>query len=218
MTGGWQFSLPAVLAREVTAWLVGPIVVWLLHGPRVVGREHLRLLEQPFLLCPSHASHFDFSAVRLALRSRHRRRIAAAVAADYFTVSPIRWFFAAWLGAFPFNRTGHGGHESIDEALALLEAGWSVLVFPEGTRSRTGTMAPFRPGIGLIAVRSGRQVLPVRILGIDLVLPPGSTWPRRARVEVHFGAPLRAEPGEDPRAFTARLEAVVRALGTGTAR
>lgn len=213
MTRGWQFSPAAVVAREVTAWLVGPIVVWILHGPRVRGREHLRELENPFLVCPSHSSHFDFSAVRLALRSRHRQRIAAAVAADYFTVSAIRWFFAAWLGAFPFNRSGHGGHETIDQALGLLDSGWSVLVFPEGTRSRTGTMAPFRPGIGLIAVKSGRQVLPVRILGIQRVLPPGARRPHRAPVEVRFGAPIRAQPGEDARAFTARLEAAVRSLG-----
>jgi 1-acyl-sn-glycerol-3-phosphate acyltransferase len=210
---GWQFSRAAVIAREATAWLVGPVVVWLLYGPKVRGREHLRQLEHPFLLCPSHASHLDFSAVRLALRSRHRRRIAAAVAADYFTVSPLRWFFAAWLGAFPFNRSGRGGHESIDEALALLQSGWSVLVFPEGTRSRTGAIAPFRPGIGLIAIRSGRQVLPVRILNIHRVLPPGALRPHRARVEVRFGEPLRADAGENPRAFTGRLEAAVRALG-----
>ena len=213
MTKGWQFSTPAVLAREATAWLVGPIVVWILRGPKVRGREHLRDLEHPFLVCPSHASHFDFSAVRLALRSRHRQRIAAAVAADYFTVSPVRWFFAAWLGAFPFNRAGHGGHETIDQALYLLDHGWSVLVFPEGTRSRTGRMAPFRPGIGLIAARSHRQVLPIRIIGIERVLPPGSRRPHRAPVEVRFGEPLRAEPGEDVRAFTARLESAVRALG-----
>lgn len=215
MIRGWQFSTPAVIAREASAWLFGPIVVWLLHGPRVRGREHLRDLQEPFLLCPSHASHFDFSAVRLALRSRHRQRIAAAVAADYFTVTRTRWFFAAWLGAFPFNRLGHGGHESTDQALRLLQAGWSVLIFPEGTRSRTGVMGPFRPGIGLIAVKSGRQVLPVRILGIHRVLPPGARRPHRGRVEVCFGAPLRAEPGEGPREFTARLEAAVRALGDG---
>jgi 1-acyl-sn-glycerol-3-phosphate acyltransferase len=212
MTRGWQFSTAAVVAREATAWLVGPLVVWILHGPRVRGREHLRELEHPFLVCPSHASHFDFSAVRLALRSRHRQRMAAAVAADYFTLSPIRWFFAAWLGAFPFNRSGRGGHETIDQAVGLLDAGWSVLVFPEGTRSRTGTMAPFHPGIGLIAARSGRQVLPVRILGIHQVLPPGARLPRRSPVEVRFGAPIQVEPGEGARAFTARLEAAVRDL------
>jgi 1-acyl-sn-glycerol-3-phosphate acyltransferase len=210
---GWQFTAFAVAAREVTAWLIGPVVVWLLHGPAVRGRENLRFLEHPFLICPSHASHFDFSAVRLALRTRHRQRIAAAVAEDYFTVSPIRWFFAAWLGAFAFNRTGRGGHQTIDNALRLLDAGWSVLIFPEGTRSRTGVMAPFRPGIGLIAVKSGRQVLPVRIVGIHRVLPPGARRPHRAPVEVRFGPPLRAESGEDARAFTARLEAAVRELG-----
>lgn len=210
---GWQFSTVAVAAREATAWLFGPVVVWLLHGPRVRGREHLAKLERPFLVCPSHASHFDFSAVRLALRSRHRQRIAAAVAMDYFTVSRVRWFFAAWLGAFPFNRSGHGGHDTIDDALALLASGWSVLVFPEGTRSRTGEMGPFRPGIGLIATKSGRQVLPVRIVGIHRVLPPGSWLPHRARVEVRFGEPLRAHDGEDARAFTERLDDAVRALG-----
>jgi 1-acyl-sn-glycerol-3-phosphate acyltransferase len=210
---GWQFSSLAVAARVVTAWLIGAVVVWLLHGPGVRGRENLRGLEHPFLICPSHASHFDFSAVRLALRTRHRQRIAAAVAEDYFTVSPSRWFFAAWLGAFPFNRTGRGGHQTIDNSLRLLDAGWSVLIFREGTRSRTGVMAPFRPGIGLIAVKSGRQVLPVRIVGIHRVLPPGARRPHRAPVEVRFGAPLRAEAREDARAFTARLEAAVRALG-----
>ncbi len=205
---GWQFSTAAILAREVTAWLFGPIVVWLLHGPRVRGREHLRSLEHPFLLCPSHASHLDFSAVRLALRSRHRQKIVAAVAADYFTVSRLRWFIAAWLGAFPFNRTGHGGHETIDQALGLLEAGWSVLVFPEGTRSRTGTMAPFRPGIGLIAVKSGRQALPVRIVGIHRVLPPGARRPHRSRVEVRFGAPPACRARRGP-------ASVRRAAGSG---
>ena len=87
-----------------------------------------------------------------------------------------------------------------------------MLVFPEGTRSRTGAIGHFRPGIGLLAVRTGRQVLPVRIVGTYRALPPGAVLPRRARCEVRFGAPLRALPDEDPRAFTERLEATIRAL------
>jgi hypothetical protein len=55
-------------------------------------------------------------------------------------------------------------------------------------------------------------VLPVRIIGTAAVLPNGARWPRRAPVEVRFGATLRANPGEDPRAFTTRLETVIHAL------
>ena len=209
---GWQFGRPATIAREVTARIFGPLLSWILRGPRVLGRAHLDDLEEPVLICPTHASHFDFSALRLALGPHHRRRLAPAVAADYFGANRVRWFFAAWLGAFPFNRAGRGGAESFAAAEDLLRQGWSVLLFPEGTRSRTGEIGRFRPGIGLLATRTGRQVLPVRIVGIHRVLPPGAALPRRGRVEVRFGAPLRALPDEDPRAFTARLEAIVRAL------
>jgi 1-acyl-sn-glycerol-3-phosphate acyltransferase len=124
----------------------------------------------------------------------------------------MRWLVAAWLGSFAFNRSGHGGAESFEAARSLLDAGWNVLLFPEGARSVTGEIGRFHPGVGLLAVRTGRQVLPVRIVGTAAVLPKGSRRPRRASVEVRFGRPIRALPGEDPRAFAARLEAAVRAL------
>jgi 1-acyl-sn-glycerol-3-phosphate acyltransferase len=208
---GWQFSPPACLAREVTARAVGPLLGFVLRGPTVTGAEHLADLEIPAIICPTHASHFDFSAMRLALGPRHRRRLAAAAAADYFTISRKRWFFAAWLGSFAFKRTGQGD-DSFAAAAGLLDAGWNVLIFPEGTRSRTGEIAAFHPGAGLLAVRTGRQVLPVKIVGIAAVLPKGGRRPHRAPVEVRFGAPLRALPGEHARDLTARLEAAVRAL------
>ena len=209
-TDGWQFSPAATMAREATARLFGPLVAWMLHGPRVTGAEHLAGLDGPLLVCPNHASHLDFSALRLALGPRLRRRLAAAAAADYFSMSPQRWFFSAWLGAFPFARAV--SPDSMAAAELLLKLGWSVVVFPEGTRSRTGRMGPFRPGVGLLAVRSGRPVLPVRILGTWDALPPGRRMPRRSPVEVRFGPPLVAEPGEEPRAFVARLERAVRSL------
>lgn len=208
---GWQFSPFAVFAREVTARLFGPLVAWLLRGPSVVGAVHLAELEGPAIICPTHASHFDLSALRLALGPRYRHRLAAAAAADYFAVSRTRWFFAAWLGSFAFNRSGHGD-ESFRIAEGLLTAGWSVLVFPEGTRSLHGEIGVFHPGAGLLAARTGRQILPVRIVGTAAVLPKGSKWPHRAQVEVRFGAPLRVAPGEHAREVTARLEQVVRTL------
>ena len=95
---------------------------------------------------------------------------------------------------------------------ALLASGWRVVIFPEGTRSRTGAIGPFKPGAGLIAVRTGVPVLPVRVDGLWEVLPPGARRPRRHRARVRFGEPLTARPDETPRAFTARLEAAVRTL------
>ncbi len=207
---GWQFTSWASLGRELTARLFGPAFRWVMRGPRVEGREHLDELEEPVILCPTHASHLDVSALRLALGPGHRRRLAPAAAADYFTPSRVRWFFAAWLGAFPFVRSA--SPDSIAAAEGLLARGWSVLVFPEGTRSRSGEVGAFRPGVGLIAKRSGRQVLPARITGTHEILPPGARWPHRGRVEVRFGAPLRVGPDEGPRAFVARLEAAIREL------
>jgi len=208
----WQFSTPAVVARETTAQLVGPFVAALVGGPRVTGRDHLDGLAGPFLICPNHSSHFDVSTLRLALGRRHRRRLAAAAAEDYFFVGHrFRSFLAAWLGGFSFLRSG-ANPVSVAAIERLLDAGWSVLIFPEGTRSRDGVMASFKPGIGLLATRTGRPVVPVRMIGLHDVLAPGRRLPRHGRVEVRFGEPLLASPGEDARGFAARLEAAVRAL------
>ena len=207
---GWQFSSLATLAREATAQMFGPIFGWYMRGPAVVGIEHVERLEEPAIICPTHASHVDVSAVRLAMGRRHRRRLAPAAAADYFTTSRTRWFFAAWLGAFPFVRAASA--DSIAMAEAVLAAGWSMILFPEGTRSRNGEIGHFKPGVGLIAKRSGRPVLPVQIRGARDILPPGSWWPRRAQVEVRFGAPLLVGPDEGPRDFVARLEQAIRSL------
>lgn len=207
----WQFGLPAVVGRELTARLFGPFVGWLVCGPTVEGHEHLKGVQVPFVVCPNHVSHLDVSTLRLALGPRYRRRLGAAAAQDYFFERPgPRTFVARWLGAFPFRR--RASVESIAAVERVLDRGWNVVLFPEGTRSRSGVMAPFRPGIGLIAVRTGRPVVPVRTAGLHDVLPPGRMLPRRRRVTVRFGSPLVAEPGEDARAFTARLEAAVRAL------
>ena len=207
---GWQFSGAASLAREATARLFGPIFSWYMRGPRVHGAEHLAELDEPVIVCPTHASHLDTSALRLALGPHHRRRLAPAVAADYFSANRVRWFFAAWLGAFQFVRSA--SPDSMAAAEALLARGWNILVFPEGTRTRTGDVGLFRPGVGLIARRSGRPVLPVKIAGTHTILPPGARRPHRGQVEVRFGAPLTIGADEDVRAFVGRLETAVRGL------
>jgi 1-acyl-sn-glycerol-3-phosphate acyltransferase len=199
------------VAPETTARLVGPAVSAVIGGPRLVGRPHLAGVEPPILLCANHTSHLDVSTLRLALGPRLRRRLAAAAADDYFFARRrFRSFIAAWLGGVAFRRGV--SPESIAGVERLLDAGWGVILFPEGTRSRNGELAAFKPGIGLVAARTGAPVIPARIDGLHSVLPPGRVRPRRGLVEVRFGEPLRVLPGEDARAFAARLERVIRSL------
>lgn len=166
----------------------------------------------PTRAASSTTSHFDHPALRIALGPRYRDHLAIASASDYFWRSRKRAFFAGWLGGFPFSRDPRGGAESLHAVEAFLAGGWSVLIYPEGTRSRTGALGTFHAGPALVATRTGCDVLPVRIVGTRSVLPVGATWPHRAQVQVRFGAPLRAQPGEDPRAFTTRLESAIAAL------
>ena len=208
---GWQFSWAAGAAREAVHRLVGPVIGQLVGGPRVEGADVLARLPRPALICPNHASHLDIPVLRRALGSRGRHRLAVAAADDYWFRRRSYRFVVSWFAAVPFKRIGNGA-ESIRAVEGLLEDGWRVVIFPEGTRSRSGSMNRFKPGAGLVAVRTGCPVVPVRIEGLWAVLPPGARRPRRGRVRVRFGEPLVAEDGETPRAFAARLEAAVRDL------
>ena len=88
-------------------------------------------------------------------------------------------------------RPGPSKHEVLPR---LVDAGWSVLYFPEGRRSETGALLEFKSGIGTLAVQTGRPVVPVRIKGTEDVMPMGARYPRRGVIEVTFGEPLRLQP------------------------
>ncbi|MDH4141106.1 MAG: 1-acyl-sn-glycerol-3-phosphate acyltransferase [Chloroflexota bacterium] len=208
----WQLSRAAGVGREVVHRLVGPVLGSLVGGPRILGREWLAELPAPSLICPNHQSHLDIPVLRRSLGSHGRWRLAIAAADDYWFQRRSYRLVVSWFAAIPFRRIGSGAG-SIHAVESLLADGWRVVIFPEGTRSRTGDVGPFKPGAALIAVQTGVPVVPVRIDGLWAILPPGSWRPRRGRATVRFGEPLRAAPGESARAFTARLEAAVRGLG-----
>ena len=205
---GWPFSRPARIAREVVHRVLGPVVGLAVGGPRIEGTDVLATLPRPALICPNHASHLDIPVLRRALGPQGRDRLAIAAADDYWFQ---RWFFrlvVLWFAAVPFKRRG-GGAGSIKVVESLLADGWRVVIFPEGTRSRDGAMHAFKGGAGLIAVRTGCPVVPVRIDGLWDVLPPHGRRPRRGHARVRFLEPITPIDGESAAAFTARLEAAV---------
>jgi 1-acyl-sn-glycerol-3-phosphate acyltransferase len=87
---------------------------------------------------------------------------------------------------------GSANFLALAEAAARLQVGEVVGVFPEGGISKDGTLQPFRPGIALLALRTGVPVVPVSIRGTREALPPGHWRPRHARVDVRLGPPLLA--------------------------
>lgn len=209
----WPRSGPATLAR----WLLQELLLFPLlrltcRPWRVVGAERLRGLSGPVLLIANHTSHLDSPVVLAALPAALRGRTAVAAAADYFFRSePLATFAALVIGAFPFHRRGCVA-ASLAHCGDLVDDGYSLLIFPEGTRSPDGRLQPFKPGIGLLARELGLPVVPIHLAGLHAVLPRGRYLPRPAPVTVRFGEPVRFEPGLSKAEATARLESALRHL------
>jgi long-chain acyl-CoA synthetase len=154
--------------------------------PRILGRGNIPS-NRNVLVIANHASHVDLGLVNYALGATGRELVVLA-AKDYFFNNGIRRFIATnFTRLIPFDRE-RAQLESLDQALAELAAGRSVLMFPEGTRSRDGTIHEFKSGAGYLAYHSGCDVLPIRIDGTSAVLGKGSLIPRRAPVEVRIGS------------------------------
>ena len=91
-----------------------------------------------------------------------------------------------------------------------------MLVFPEGTRSKTGEMGHFKPGAAALAASCGVPCIPLALIGANLAHPRGANWPKAGRhpVGVVFGKPLYVMDGESAIQFTARVRTEVVRLRT----
>jgi 1-acyl-sn-glycerol-3-phosphate acyltransferase len=160
---------------------------------------------------PNHTSHFDTIIVLSILPSRLYDRTAVAAAADRFY---RRWLQGLWFSlrynTFPITRGG--GRGALEYSTRLLREGWSLLIFPEGTRSRSGELQRFHPGPALLAMSRQAPVLPIYMEGAAGILQPGTRRARPAPVCVRVGAPLKFAQGTDVMEANAQIEAAVRAL------
>lgn len=162
------------------------------------GHEALAGLKQ-VVLAPTHASHLDFWAVLEAMPAGLRRRTYVAAAEDYFYARPWRRWLTHLVSYhnFPLDRRRATLGE-YDRLRRLLAEGFSLLMFAQGSRTRDGSLLPFRPLLAMLALDCGVPLVPVAVRGTFEALPAGRWWPRRSPVTVRFGAPLipRMEKGE----------------------
>jgi 1-acyl-sn-glycerol-3-phosphate acyltransferase len=146
---------------------------------KLFGEENLP--PEPAIVTPNHASHFDIAAL-LGWLPGHNRFAAKKELFD----EPILGMVMRTLGMVPIDRDNPA--ESIDVLNRLQSRGdFSLIMFPEGTRSRTGQMGDFKKGAFALAIRLGRPVVPIAIHGSAGVMPPGkhlSILPGTVVVEV----------------------------------
>ena len=156
----------------------------------VNNRGTLGSLNSPAIFIFNHTSHFDVPVVLKLLPGNIRWYTCVAAAQDYFFSNPILGnFVTILLNAFPFARK-EPVRPSLEHMGELLDLGHSVVIAPEGTRSISGTLQPFKAGPGLMAVEMMVPVVPIKLQGLYEVLPKGRSIPRFRKVTATVGRPI----------------------------
>ena len=220
---GWAMQAGRVAFIE---YMMRP-AVWLLAAPRVVCAA-AELPDAPVLVIANHVTAYDGALILYALPAKLRRRVAAAMSGEMladmrrarnqpnavanFFGPAAYWLLTALFNVFPLPRA-RGFRRSFAHAGEAMDRGYSVMIFPEGTRSRDGKLHAFRPGIGLLATESRVPIVPVALVGLEEIRASHSRWFRSGKIEVQIGRAIpAAEEESDPAQFTARLEEAVREM------
>ena len=162
----------------------------LAHRLTITGREKLPV-HGPFVLAANHCSHLDALVLGSALSPRHRERAFPIAAGDvFFQTKAASLFSAIMLNALPMWRKNCGPHALAELRRKLQEEKAIFIIFPEGGRTRTGSMAPFKHGLGMMVAQSNVPVVPCRLSGTFEALPPGRNVPRPLRINLIIGEPL----------------------------
>lgn len=159
----------------------------------------------------NHSSHLDFLVIWASLPPVARAVARPVAAADYWLRGRVRPHFARNVfRAVLIDRAG-GGPAAIDQCSEALEAGDSLILFPEGTRGDGLEVAPFKSGLFHLAQRwPGLELVPVHLENLNRVLPKGEFMPVPVVSRVVFGSATTLAEGEDKDAFLTRTrEAVV---------
>ena len=166
----------------------------------------------------NHASYLDHLIFYCEIKHATGKAPFFLAKKEYWKSSLSR-FWCELSNMIPVDRAG-SGHAIVNESLnvlkELLDQGEIVVIYPEGTRTRTGKMLPFKNGAAWIAKDCHVPIMPVGMAGTDDVLPPGEVWPNLSRrFALSIGAPIAPEQfAETPKQITANLREIVVDLHT----
>lgn len=233
-----EYVYPAWAQSEPVRWLrllVYYALAWpatqILGHPRIMGREKLSGVSGPVLVVSNHITRrADIGLILAALPARFRNRLATGMGGENLEEMrrpPREWWFGKrwayqlgyWLitglfTIFPLPKFS-GFRESFRFAGESIDRGYSVLIFPEGevNNTKTGEMAAFRPGIGLLAENlRGVPIVPMRLDGVWGMKREKRRLAKIGEITVRIGKPEVFERKLPPEEIARELEGRVRAL------
>jgi long-chain acyl-CoA synthetase len=222
----WPWLLPFAWLRSAFVECLLRPLVWLLAAPRVT-RPPTLAADAPMLIIANHVTAYDVPLLLSALPRAIRNRTAVAMSGEMLEdfrharnmqpswlnpSGPLVWLLITTLfNVFPLPRQ-RDFQRSFSHAGEALDRGFHVIVFPEGTRSPDGTLARFRPGIGLLVKQSSTAVLPMALQGLGELKLRRRRWFRSETITVCVGQPVRFAADETEVAITAQLHKEVETL------
>ena len=169
--------------------LLGPLLKAVFR-PQPEGVEHVPV-EGAAILASNHLSYSDWLFMPLVIP----RRVTFVAKAEYFEGTGVKGWakktFFSGAGQVPIDRTsGKSAEGAMKTGLKILQSGNLFGIYPEGTRSPDGRLYRGRTGVARLALEAGVPVIPVAVVGTNVVAPPGRIYGRYLRPTVRFGRPL----------------------------
>lgn len=223
----WAQRFPVTWIRIVVSYLVILPLTRLMSRAKVTGRERLEETHGPVLFIANHITMVDAALILLALPGRLQRKLAIAMEGEVlrgWRHPPERtgWFkhfilvaqyvlVVSLFNVFPLPQKS-GFRRSFAFAGETMDRGYSVLVFPEGSRTRDGKMHPFMDGVGLLAKNLDVPIVPLKIDGLYEVKKEGRRFAAPDQIKVTIGEPIIILNDNEPASITKLFEQRVAAL------
>ena len=167
----------------------------------ITSQEKFKSIKGPCIVIANHTSHMDGLVLHSSLPQSRRWNVYAGAAADRWFVKGRPelvmqpWYQSLAAGSFPIQRGG--GSKALDYPKWLLDKGCNLIIFPEGTRSTSRSMAKFRHGVSILALEKKVPVVPVFLTGLRAMRPKGSRELFPGPAGAHILDPLYFDEGTD---------------------
>jgi len=169
----------------------------------------------------NHTSHLDFILIWSSLPPAMRAETRPVAGSDYWGKGPLRRYLSTRVfNAILIERPSAAGGNAVTAASQSIESiargmgdRYSIIVFPEGTRSLTGEVLPFKSGLyHLCRMKPDLEIVPIYLANMNRILPKGEVLPVPLIGSVIVGAPMTFDPAEDKHAFLTRAREALLAL------